>query len=264
MRNAAVAGRFYPGDPAELSRVARGYLGAAVAEDAIAVVAPHAGYVYSGGIAGETYARVRVPERAIVLCPNHTGWGSPRSVWTRGAWRIPGATIGVDEVLADAVVREAALVPDDEAHLQEHAIEVHLPFLHERQPRLEIVPICLGTLSLEACERVGRGIARAVTSAASRVLLVASTDMSHYVPASRARAMDELALSRVLALDPAGLHRVVQSEGLTMCGYIPTTVTLFAALELGASRVDLVRYGNSGETSGDYDRVVGYAGLVVR
>lgn len=237
-------------------------------EPAIAMMGPHAGYVYSGAILGETYARVKVPGRVIVMCPNHTGLGVRRSLWAGGAWQLPGAEIEIDVALAERVRVAARLEPDLDAHLREHAIEVHLPFLHHQNPDARIVPIVLAGLRLEDCREVGQGLARAIrdTKAADGddVLIVASTDMSHYVSADAARRLDSMALERVEALDPEGLYETVRAHDISMCGFIPTTCALFAALELGATTAELVRYGNSGEASGDFSRVVGYAGVVVR
>jgi MEMO1 family protein len=264
-REPAVAGRFYPGDPGRLDHDLARYLGSAAPDagevDALAVMAPHAGYMYSGSIAGETYARVRVPERVVVLCPNHTGLGSRRSVWSTGAWRIPGGDVGVDVELARRVRERAGLEADQLAHLREHAIEVHLPFLRAKNPGLCVVPICLAQLSLADCRKVGEGLAEAIEG--HEALLVASTDMSHYVSADAAERLDRRAIERVEALDPEGLYQIVNVLEISMCGYIPTTVTLFACRALGARSAKLVRYGNSGEASGDFSRVVGYAGVVI-
>jgi AmmeMemoRadiSam system protein B len=265
-REPAVAGRFYPRDPAQLEREVDGYLkGTGPAEPAVAVIAPHAGYVFSGAIAGETYARVKIPERVVVINPNHTGRGVPRSIWTAGAWHLPGGAVSVDEPLAAALRDEAGLEDDQRAHLLEHSGEVHLPFLRARRADVRVVPVCLAGLSLAECGAIGQGVARAIRKSAAEprnVLLVASTDMSHFVSADTARRLDMLAIERITDFDPEGLFEVVTRNRISMCGFIPTTVVLIAARELGASRVELVRYGNSGETSGDYDRVVGYAGAI--
>lgn len=142
-----------------------------------------------------------------------------------------------------------------------------MPFLHALRPDVAVVPICLSGLDYPACRRVGEGIAAAIRSheqeCEDRVLLVASTDMSHYVPAEFARKLDSMAIERVLALDPEGLYAVVTENDISMCGYIPTCVALVAARALGATRAELVRYGSSGEVSGDYAQVVGYAGVIV-
>jgi AmmeMemoRadiSam system protein B len=219
--------------------------------------------VYSGRIAGRAFSQVEVPECAVVLCPNHTGRGSRRSLWPRGSWQIPGAHIEVDEALVALVQRHARLDLDRAAHLGEHAVEVQLPFLHGRRADVKIVAICLGPLAVDECARVGAGLAHAIEEHGKPTLIVASTDMSHYVSSATAERLDRLAIERMLALDPAGLYRVVTDHDISMCGYIPTTVALFASRELAAQRADLVEYGNSGTVSGDTERVVGYAGLVI-
>jgi AmmeMemoRadiSam system protein B len=264
VRQPAVAGRFYPSDPARLDREVAEYLAAtALPVRALALIAPHAGYMFSGRVAGATYARAIVPRTAVILCPNHTGMGSRRSIWISGAWQIPGAKIPIDADLAESIRREGGLQPDQLAHQAEHAIEVQLPFLRARNPQVSLVPICLAHLTPLECIALGEAIASAVHDRQQEVLLVASTDMSHYLPADQAKELDDLALQAVRAMDPEGLYRTVQEHDISMCGFIPTAAVLAAARALGAKSAELVRYGNSGEASGDDDRVVGYAGLVV-
>lgn len=219
--------------------------------------------MYSGAILGETYARIEVPGSVVILSPNHTGMGVRRSLWSGGDWEIPTGAVPIDEELAQALIVRADLTPDIDAHLLEHAIEVHLPFLQACRPDVKIVPVTLAGLGLEECQEIARGIAETIEQRTGGVLVVASTDMSHFLDARRAREVDEVALQRMLALDPAGLYQVVRSRSISMCGYIPTTVALFAAKAAGASRAELVRYGHSGETSGDDERVVGYAGIII-
>lgn len=269
-REAYVAGRFYPAEPARLAAEVERCLSSGAErrdepERALAVVAPHAGYVYSGAIAGRTFASVRIPERVIILCPNHTGLGEPSSVWPRGSWRIPGAEVPVDAELAERVLSKTELVPDVLAHAREHAIEVQIPLLRALNPAVRVLPICLSRLSFAACRALGVGLAEALRSfpADQRPLIVASTDMSHYISAARAKQLDALALAQVRALDARGLHEVVEAQRLSMCGYVPTTVALVTAKELGGEGARLIQYGNSGEVSGDFEEVVGYAGLVV-
>lgn len=271
-RAPAVAGRFYPGEPRALRRELDRCLDLAAAPlPARMLLAPHAGYVYSGSLAGKTWSRVHVPERVIVLCPNHTGRGERRSLWPGGAWATPEGEVPIAEDLTEALARCAGLTPDTAAHLREHAIEVHLPFLRARNPSAQISAVCLGGLSLAECEATGLGLAAAVRELeAARpgegrpgVLLAASSDMSHYIPAREAAALDRLALDRLLALDPAGLYETVRSHDISMCGVLPATVALFAAKALGATRAELVGYTHSGEVSGDHQHVVGYAGAVV-
>jgi AmmeMemoRadiSam system protein B len=261
-REPAVAGRFYTDHPAALRKQVDAFL-AAGGERAAAkgLVAPHAGYVYSGAIAGEVYARVDVPARVIVLGPNHTGRGAAAALWPDGRWRLPSGDVPVDAELTAALAASPLVERDVEAHLSEHSLEVQVPFLSRARPGVSFAALCLGHLRLRECEALGRDVARA--AAAADALVVASSDMSHYVPAEVARAKDRLAIDRVLALDPEGLYDVVHREAISMCGIIPATVMLFAVRELGARRAELVRWGHSGETSGDLRQVVGYAGIVV-
>jgi hypothetical protein len=261
-REPAVAGRFYTAEPAALRRQLDRFLAAdGQRVRAKGIVAPHAGYVYSGAVAGAVYARVEIPPRVVVLGPNHTGLGRPAALWPGGAWRLPSGDVAVDPDLTAALAASPLVERDPEAHLLEHSLEVQLPFLARARPDVAIAALCLGPLDLETCVALGEHVARA--AAAAGALVVASSDMSHYIPAERAREKDHRAIERILALDPAGLYDVVRRERITMCGIVPATVMLVAALELGATRAELVRYANSGDVSGDTRQVVGYAGLLV-
>jgi len=269
-REPAVAGRFYPSDPRELAgevasllagRPAGAEARAVVPRHAFGVLSPHAGYVYSGAVAGATFARVAVPRKVIVLCPNHTGRGQRVAAWPGGAWRTPLGAVPVDEEMTREIVLAGLATPDREAHRLEHALEVQLPFLQIRRPDLSIAAICLAGLSYSRCEEIGEGLAR--VAARHGALVVASSDMSHYVPAAVARAKDRLALDRLLALDARGLHAVVSREEISMCGFLPATIMVVAAVAQGAREAELVRYANSGEVTGDESSVVGYAGVVL-
>jgi MEMO1 family protein len=262
-REPAVAGRFYPGRKDDLTREAVGLLAdTSRAAPAVAVLAPHAGYMYSGRVAGATYARVEVPERVVVLCPNHTGLGERVALWPGGAWRTPLGRVPIDPELT-AALRACPGVRDDRtAHLAEHALEVQLPFLQLRRPDVALAALCLGHLSADACVALGDALAHALL--ARPALLVASSDMSHYISADEARRKDAQALDRFLALDARGLFETVEREDISMCGFIPATVVLAAARGLGALSAELVQYANSGDVNGEHERVVGYAGAVVR
>jgi len=270
IRQPAVAGRFYPADGASLDRAVRGFLDVGAAEervDARMIMVPHAGYMYSGAIAGRTFAKVRPRARAVVLCPNHTGLGVARSISPARAWALPGGDLRADAGLRQLLIEHADLVAEPRAHLREHAAEVELPFLRAVARDAPFVAICLARIPFGECRRIGEGIARAVRAASpggpDEILVIASTDMSHYVPAEEARRKDTLALDRIVDLDPEGLFRTVEKHEISMCGYIPMTVALVAALELGATDAHIVAYGNSGEISGDPSSVVGYAGAYV-
>lgn len=265
VRPAAVAGRFYPGDADALAQQLATLMPASEsAAPAKLLVGPHAGWMYSGAIAAEAWAEVEVPQRVLVMAPNHTGRGARLSVWGGGPWALPGGDVAVDPDLPALLVEHAGMELDTEAHRREHAIEVHLPFARARQPNLRLTAVVLGGLSAAACEQVGAGIAAAIDVLAEDVLVVASTDMSHYVSAEEADVLDHLALDRLLAMDPAGLHDTVVRRRISMCGVIPTAVGLHVARARGATEATLVRYGNSGQTSGDLARVVGYAAAIVR
>jgi AmmeMemoRadiSam system protein B len=268
IRQPAVAGRFYPGNQAKLESEVADFLergrGDAPTRPAAAVMAPHAGYVYSGGIAGQVFARIDVPERVVVLCPNHTGMGRRIAVVTEGAFRIPGLDIPIDEELAGAIMEEVSdAAYDREAHRHEHAIEVELPFLAARQHDLRIVPIVLGGIGEKQAVELGKALARAVASTGHRVLVVASSDMSHYLPDAEARKVDNTALEPLLAFDPNGLYRTVTDNNISMCGYIPATAMLSYAQEVKSQDPELVGYATSGDAFGDYSRVVGYAGVAL-
>lgn len=266
MRQPAVAHRFYPGNPDELKRTVSALLPRDSGEKkrAIAVVAPHAGYIYSGDMAGRTIGSIYVPETVLIIGPNHHGRGAAVAVSTT-PWRMPNGIVQPNRELAASLTAASSLIKEDEtAHQLEHSLEVQVPFLQALQPELHLVPIAVSRLSYQDCLAVAGAISSAVAAAGEEVLLLASTDMSHYESRSSASAKDQRALDRVLAFDPEGLYRTVTGERISMCGFIPVTIVLQAAINLGATQVELVGYTDSGAVSGDTDQVVGYAGLVIR
>lgn len=265
-RKPAVAGQFYPGTRESLSEEVKRFLDVgAKPVKAKAAVAPHAGYIYSGAVAGKVFASVEVPKRCIVLCPNHTGMGASAAVWTRGSWSIPTGTIPVDEGLAERLLALGSDLKDDPtAHIAEHSLEVELPFLLERQPDLSIVPITISRVGRDGITRIGKAIADAVKAAGDEVLIVASTDMNHYESDTRTRQKDQLAIDRVLALDAEGLVSTCAAERISMCGVLPTAIAIVASKELGAREATLVAHATSGDVSGDREAVVGYAGFIIK
>jgi AmmeMemoRadiSam system protein B len=267
-----VAGTFYPRAAAAVAAEAArlvGDGGAPAPAPAIAVVSPHAGWRYSGALAGKLFAGVVVPERVLVLAPNHTGRGPRASIWWGGdgapsCWQLPGLDVPIDEAFVTALRAEApALRADRDAHEDEHAIEVLLPLIAARQPKLRLAAVVLGGLGFPECEALGAGIARAIAGADGPTLIVASSDMSHYLADDEARATDRLALAPMAAADPRGLYDAVRAHGISMCGYLPATVALVAARALGATRATVVGYATSADAGGDRDRVVGYAAVRV-
>jgi MEMO1 family protein len=268
LRHPAVAGRFYPLDRDDLRAEASAYLSqepsSQPAARALGCIAPHAGYMYSGHVAGAVFGRVEVPKRCIVMCPNHTGQGVPLSIMSEGSWETPLGGVSIDTGLAQALKREfPALEEDSAAHRAEHAAEVELPFLQLRQSDLEFVPIAIGTGRFEALEGLGQALATVVAAQPDPVLIVASSDMNHYESDAVTRAKDHMAIEKILRLDPRGLFEVVTQQNISMCGYGPAVAMLTAARQLGATKAELVKYATSGDVSGDREMVVGYAGVVV-
>ncbi len=268
-RSPAVAGRFYPAHANKLMEQLARYSVVSSGHDvgeALAVIVPHAGYMFSGGTAGKVFAQVDVPRRVIIVAPNHTGLGHPLAIMNSGRWLMPMGAVHVDTVLADAICNALPEVQvDPVAHMHEHAAEVQVPFLQYHRPGVRIVPFVVSRVSWETCQAVGKALADVIRRQPSDdpVAMVASTDMSHYVSAEEAAARDHLAIERIEALDPKGLFDVVHENDISMCGVISTVIVLIAAISLGATAARLVEYTHSGVVSGDYHRVVGYAGLVV-
>jgi AmmeMemoRadiSam system protein B len=274
LRHPAVAGRFYPGDPDDLRAEARAYLSQTSLSQtssadqnpvqAFGCIVPHAGYMYSGHVAGAVFARVDVPRRCIVLCPNHTGMGRALAIMSEGGWQTPLGEVAIDAELALALkARFPALQEDSAAHRAEHAAEVELPFLLLRQPEVRFVPIALGTGQFDLLEQLGTALADVIGATNDRILIVASSDMNHYESDTVTRAKDHRALERILTLDPRGLFDVVTQQNISMCGFGPAVAMLTAARQLGAKSAELVKYATSGDISGDREMVVGYAGVVV-
>jgi MEMO1 family protein len=267
IRTPAVAGRFYPAHHEDLLREIREYTASANAPRiaAIGCVVPHAGYIYSGHVAGAVYARLEIPETCILLCPNHTGRGAPLAAMTATTWQTPLGEVAPSQELAQHLLRRFPFLQEDSsAHRAEHAIEVQLPFLQAAQDNLHIVPIAVGTRDFDILSGLGEALAEVIAASNHRILIVASSDMNHYESDAVTRVKDRRAIDRVLALDPRGLWETVLSEGISMCGFGPAVIMLTAANRLGATSATLVRYATSGDVSGDFDRVVGYAGIVVQ
>ncbi len=269
LRRPAVAGRFYPDDPDDLRAEALAYLSQTSDTNqtplrALGCLAPHAGYMYSGHVAGAVFARVEVPKRCIVMCPNHTGMGLALAIMSEGAWQTPLGQAAIDaELAAELKTRFPVLQEDSAAHRAEHAAEVELPFLMLRQPELKFVPIALGTGQFEVLEQLGKALADVITAQEDPVLIVASSDMNHYESDAVTRGKDHRAIERILSLDPRGLFDVVTQQNISMCGFGPAVAMLTAARQLGAKSAELVKYATSGDISGDREMVVGYAGVVV-
>lgn len=265
VREPAVAGRFYPGSSAQLQAEVDAMLAGDVAPfEAKLAICPHAGYVFSGATAGKVLGRVNVPRRVILIGPNHQGVGRPVAMMSQGQWKTPLGLVELDEAMGALLQKHGPFIEeDDTAHRYEHSLEVMVPFLQRRQADLLLTPICLMAINAEDCLTVGQVIAEAIKEIGEPVLIVASTDMSHYISASKAKEQDDKAIERVLELDPVGLHKTVIGGGISMCGVVPTAVGLAAAKDLGARTAELVDYTHSGKVTGDDREVVAYAGMIV-
>ncbi len=265
VREPAVAGYFYPRSPEGLRQEIRNYTTQAGEKiSALACVVPHAGYTYSGHVAGAVYGRLQLPRRFVILCPNHTGYGRPLAVMTEGAWQTPLGQAPIDHELAQALCRACPLLEqDDMAHRGEHAIEVQLPFLQAALPEFTFVPIAVGTARYESLQALGEAMAGVLRLESDRGMLISSSDMNHYEPDDVTRVKDRKAIDQILALDPRGLYDVVMEESISMCGFAPTVAALTAAKLLGATSAEVIKYATSGDVTGDRSAVVGYAGVVI-
>lgn len=270
LRRPAVAGRFYPSDPNELTREIDEHLGAIPSaegriEDAKACVAPHAGYMYSGSVAGAVYRRLPPARSFVILGPNHYGRGAPLAIISRGEWLTPLGRVTVDAELAEAIRSHCTeLVEDAHAHEAEHSLEVQIPFLQRAVGEFSFVPIVIFGVEYATLAALGHAIVSASLQLGRNVLVVASSDMNHYEPDGITRLKDRKAIDRILDLDPEGLYRVVQRERISMCGIEPAVAMLHAAKELNAREARLEKYATSADAGGNASAVVGYAGLIIR
>jgi MEMO1 family protein len=268
IRHPAVAGRFYPRDPEALREEVCAHLSRTPQQTpvrALGCIVPHAGYMYSGHVAGAVFARLEIPQLCLVLCPNHTGVGRALAIFSEGAWETPLGNVPIDSEFAVALKQRCPLLQEDStAHRSEHAVEVELPFLQTRQPQLKFVPIALGTGQFETLAQLGDAIANVIAAQNRPVLIIASSDMNHYESDAVTRVKDHSAIEPILALDPRALYDVVTEQHISMCGFGPAVAMLTAVRKLGATSAELVKYATSGDISGDRDLVVGYAGIVVR
>ncbi len=265
IRNPVVAGQFYPGSPEPLKAMIKGMVDeTATKEEVIGLVLPHAGYVYSGPVAAAVVSRIEFKDTFIIMGPNHTGMGKPLSIMTGGTWKTPLGEVQVDAELGKQILTDSSYLEEDRAaHQHEHSIEVQLPFLQYFKPDIKIVPIILAQAGGEVYQEIGRGIAKAVKDLNKKVVIIASSDMSHYESQESASSKDIQAIEAILSLDGDELLKRVRELNITMCGYAPAVALITAAKELGAGRAELVKYQTSGDTTGDYAAVVGYAGIII-
>ncbi|MGA9884386.1 MAG: AmmeMemoRadiSam system protein B [Candidatus Acidiferrales bacterium] len=266
IRPPAVAGRFYPSEPETLAKQIAEFVSSTSEKvRALGCIVPHAGYMYSGPVAGAVYASVEIPKKCILLGPRHFPRGEPMAILSEGSFATPLGEAQIDAQLATALAHECSELREDAmAHEREHSLEVQIPFLQTLAKYFRFVPVVLATDRFGAIEKLGRAVAKVVAEASEPVLVIASTDMNHFEDDATTRIKDGRAIEQILALDPRGLYDTVRGEGITMCGYAATTAMLIAMRELGATEARLVRYATSGDAGGDREHVVGYAGIVIR
>jgi AmmeMemoRadiSam system protein B len=261
MRSPAVAGQFYPKTPQELKRQMDEFLGIAASQELpiLGAVVPHAGYIYSGSVAAEVYARLPEKETYVILGPNHHGLGAPISL-SRDSWKTPLGLVESDQEMAQALV--GTIIDQEElAHLHEHSIEVQLPFLQERFSGFKILAITMGLQDEETAVEVGEALGKAALKLNKSCTIIASSDFSHYQPQETARKVDTSLIEAILRMDIPELYSRIYSYNATACGYGPIAAAIAAAKILGATSGKLLRYATSGDITGDYSQVVGYGAI---
>lgn len=265
IRNPVVAGQFYPASASQLEAMIESFIDEQVTrEETIGLILPHAGYIYSGSVAGAVISKIKFKDTFVIMGPNHTGRGKPLSIITEGTWKTPLGEVEIDSELGKQILATSSHLKEDrEAHQYEHSIEVQLPFLQYFKPGIRIVPIMLGYSTGAVLKEIGRGIARAIIELDRGVVIIASSDMTHYEPQESARKKDTRAIEAILELNEDELLARVDELNISMCGYAPTVSLISAAKELGATGAELVKYQTSGDVTGDYSSVVGYAGIII-
>jgi MEMO1 family protein len=266
LRLPAVAGRFYPSDPDELRAVVREHVTAppSVKPSRVkACLVPHAGYLYSGHVAGAVFSRIALPSKILILGVRHFPRGQPMAIVSRGAWRTPLGDAPIDEALAQNLAAACPLLREDSvAHAAEHSLEVQLPFLQVLAPGFAFVPVVLGTVRFEDLVAVGEAIGRVLTASGDEILLLATSDLNHYEDDATTRVKDHQAIEQLLAVHAIGLFDVCRKEQISMCGLGPAVAMLTALRVMMGKHAELVRYATSGDVSGDRSAVVGYAGMI--
>lgn len=232
----------------------------------LGAVVPHAGYVYSGYVAAYAYAEMAsggAPEVVILVGPNHHALGMPVAISEADAWETPLGTVEVDREVAGRIIEWSEVaVLDDSAHAYEHSLEVQLPFLqYAFSEGFKIVPITMYLQEPTVSRKLGRAVARVLKELGVKAYIVASSDFTHYEEARKAAEKDRATMDAILRLDERGLYDVIIERDVTACGYGAIMTLIAAARELAPVRAKLLKYANSGDVTGDYSEVVGYASI---
>lgn len=264
IRKAIYAGTWYPALRSEIEK----YLEKKnKTEQVKAVISPHAGWMYSGKIAGQVFSTIKPVENYIVIGPNHRGMGNTVSIFSEGSWETPLGPLKINSDIAKSLVTKSGklIKPDPLAHANEHSLEVQMPFIKYFSPSAKIVPIALFDYTPETCRQIGESISETLKelNLQDNTVLVASNDMSHFVSSSHAKKADNMAIEKINNLDPDGLLETVKENDISMCGSGPIACVLWAAKLLGATKTELIKYGTSGDVTGDNNEVVAYAGMII-
>ncbi len=269
VRNPAVAGAFYPADINHVNALIESF-NVSIPENkinAFGIVSPHAGYVYSGKTALMGYSSINIKKNIIIIGPNHTGLGVGFSVMNKGSYNFDSFNVPINSALADEIINQtdSPFQSDEKAQLKEHSLEVQIPLLHYFKTDFSIVPLVISYVRYNDVVKAAKAIYNAIMKLdlLDDVLVVASSDMTHYESAEEAKAKDSIAISEILRLDSEGLYNKVIDNNISMCGFIPVSIMLLIAKMAGKNSAKLINYTNSGDASGDYSSVVGYSSIVV-
>lgn len=264
-RKAVVAGQFYSGRAPQLNKELDALIDDKPKKiSALGAMVPHAGYMYSGPVAGKVYGCLRIKPTVIILGTNHTGYGEQFSLMSTDSWSTPLGDVAVDKELSAEIIKTSRLIKEDKAaHTLEHSIEVQVPFLQKLKPDVRIVPIVISHADIDTLVAIGIDIAKAIKVSKKDCMVISSSDMTHYEDHKSAKLKDSHAIDAILRLDERELMKTVARENITMCGAAPTASMLACCKELGAKKAELVIYQTSGDISGDFSSVVGYAGIVI-
>jgi AmmeMemoRadiSam system protein B len=265
VRKPVVSGKFYPASAQELKKLLKGFVPEETKKMlARAVILPHAGYIYSGKVAAVTVNKILKQKRVIILGPKHTDEGLDYALWPKGAWDTPLGEVKIDEELAEKILAKGNYIKADYlAHGLEHSIEVELPFLLHFFGEFKFIPIACQVAEVSVYQQVATQIYEGIKLLKDEILLVASTDMTHYEPDATARKKDRAALEYIVNLDEEGLLNKVLKENITMCGVAPVAILISLVKQLGVKKTQVALYETSANASGDYNSVVGYAGVII-
>ncbi len=278
LRQPAVAGSFYAGDLKSLNiqikncflhKIGPGEIPLVNPKrqnNIMGLISPHAGYMYSGPVAANGFYKIALdgkPDTIIILGPNHQGFGENISIMAEGKWKTPLGDLEIDAEMAEDILKNSKIIKKDKkAHQYEHSIEVQLPFIQYIFGKdIKFVPICMTRQDINTDIEIAKSICSSVVD--KNILIIASSDFTHYEPQEYAEDIDKQAINAILEFNPKKLYDMIYHQNLTMCGPGPITVMLIACETLGAKKADLLKYATSGDVSGMYDQVVGYASFIV-